>query len=72
MQEKEQALEEARTEARNKMADLETKYLAIVQRLQVLSPVLSEFVESYILLKREVDNIPKLIKHTVSKVKKEV
>ena len=70
--EKEQAVEEARAEARDRLNDLENRYAGIVERLQAIGPVLSEFVESYILLQREVKTIPKIIKQTVTKVKKEV
>ena len=70
--EKEQAVEEARAEARDLLQDLENRYAGIVERLQAIGPVLSEFVESYILLQREVKTIPKIIKQTVTKVKKEV
>ena len=70
--EKEQAVEEARAEARERLHDLENRYAGIVERLQAIGPVLSEFVESYILLQREVKTIPKIIKQTVTKVKKEV
>ena len=70
--ERDEAIQSIRHEEQEKRQDLETKYLLIVQRLQALSPVLAEFVESYILLQREVNNFPKLIKQTVSKVKKEV
>jgi len=67
----EAVLHERQTTA-DKMADLEARYAAIVDQLTCLQPVLSQFVESYILLQKEVKRFPKMIDKTVAAVSKQV
>lgn len=55
-----------------RMQTLETKFEQLVGQLRALQPILSGFVESYILLQKEVTSFPKIIRKTVNNVKKEV
>jgi len=68
----EEAIQQERKETADKMTFLETKYTQLSVQLTCLQPVLSQFVESYILLQKEVKHFPKLIHKTVAHVTKQV
>lgn len=68
----EEAILHERQQTADKMAFLETKYSQLVDQLTSLQPVLAQFVESYILLQKEVKHFPKMINKTVASVTKQV
>ena len=70
--ETEEAVKNVRKETADKIAELESRFTAIQEKLLLLNPILSDFVESYILLQKEVKDFPKIIKKTVARTKKEV
>lgn len=68
----EEALEHERQKTADRMEYLESKYSQLVDQLSGLQPVLSQFVESYLLLQKEVKHFPKMINKTVATVTKQV
>jgi hypothetical protein len=68
----EEAVQTERQTTAEKMLFLETKYNELIDQLRNIQPILSEFIESYILLQKEVTQFPKIIRKTVNSVKKEV
>ncbi|XP_060596293.1 kinesin-like protein KIFC3 isoform X2 [Ruditapes philippinarum] len=68
----EEAVQTERQTTAEKMLFLETKYSELIDQLRNIQPILSEFIESYILLQKEVTQFPKIIRKTVNSVKKEV
>ncbi|KAH3772055.1 hypothetical protein DPMN_173387 [Dreissena polymorpha] len=67
-----EAVEQERRSTSERMVDLENKYGSLVRQLVSTGPVLAHFVESYILLQKEVKRLPKIIEKTVSGVTQQV
>ncbi|WAR12064.1 KIFC3-like protein [Mya arenaria] len=68
----EEAVNHERKTTADKMSYLETRYEQLVDQLTGIQPILSQFVESYILLQKEVKRFPKMIDKTVAGISKQM
>ncbi|KAL4234031.1 microtubule motor [Mactra antiquata] len=67
-----EAKEKEREKCRNDMKTLQENYSQLVDQITKLKPVLSTFVESYILLQKQVAQFPKIMRKTVKSTINEV